>query len=72
MRRGVHEHLPFGDGEIDFSPVLAALRDTGYTGLVTVELPRHSHTGPGQAAAALPFLRSAERAAAAAPAGVRP
>ncbi|MGW4149959.1 sugar phosphate isomerase/epimerase, partial [Streptomyces albogriseolus] len=25
MRRGVHEHLPFGDGEIDFPPVLAAL-----------------------------------------------
>lgn len=72
MRRGVHEHLPFGEGEIDFPPVLAALRETGYTGLVTVELPRHSHDGPGQAAAALPFLRSAEREAAApSPAGAR-
>lgn len=71
MRRGVHEHLPFGDGEIDFPPVLAALRDAGYTGLVTVELPRHSHAGPEQAADALPFLRTAERAAAAAPTGTR-
>ncbi|WP_234426938.1 sugar phosphate isomerase/epimerase family protein [Streptomyces niger] len=58
MRRGVHEHLPFGDGEIDFPPVLAALRDTTYQGLVSVELPRHSHAGPTQAQASLHFLRS--------------
>ena len=32
MRRGVHEHLPFGDGEIDFPPVLEALRDARYAG----------------------------------------
>ncbi|MBX4180292.1 sugar phosphate isomerase/epimerase family protein, partial [Streptomyces geysiriensis] len=43
MRRGVHEHLPFGDGEIDFPPVLDALAATGYQGLTVVELPRHSH-----------------------------
>ncbi|MDT0380091.1 sugar phosphate isomerase/epimerase family protein [Streptomyces sp. DSM 42041] len=73
MRRGVHEHLPFGDGELDAPPVLAALRDAGYAGLVTVELPRHSHAGPEQAAAALPFLLAAERASAAhSPAGARP
>ena len=29
MRRGVHEHLEFGEGEIDFAPVLAALTATG-------------------------------------------
>ncbi|MBY8882384.1 sugar phosphate isomerase/epimerase family protein [Actinacidiphila acidipaludis] len=58
MRRGVHEHLPFGDGEIDFPPVLAALRDCGYQGLTVVELPRHSHAGPEQAAAAVRFLRT--------------
>ncbi|MCF6526167.1 sugar phosphate isomerase/epimerase [Streptomyces sp. JJ36] len=63
MRRGVHEHLPFGEGEIDFPPVLGALREAGYAGLVTVELPRHSHAGPDQAAAALPFLHAAEHAA---------
>ena len=40
MRRGVHEHLEFGTGEIDFPPVLRALADAGYTGLVAVELPR--------------------------------
>ncbi|MFI1206174.1 sugar phosphate isomerase/epimerase family protein [Streptomyces sp. NPDC020802] len=59
MRRGVHEHLPFGDGEIDFPPVLEALAATGYRGLVSVELPRHSHAGPQLARQSLPFLRRA-------------
>ncbi|MEW1868038.1 sugar phosphate isomerase/epimerase family protein [Streptomyces caelestis] len=69
MRRGVHEHLPFGDGEIDFPPVLAALAATGYQGLTVVELPRHSHAGPHFAAHSLPFLR---HAAPSAPAPVPP
>ncbi|MET7366377.1 sugar phosphate isomerase/epimerase family protein [Streptomyces sp. NPDC005566] len=59
MRRGVHEHLPFGDGEIDFPPVLEALAATGYGGLTVVELPRHSHAGPELARTSLEFLRSA-------------
>ncbi len=46
MRRGVHEHLPFGAGEIDFPPVIAALVDVGFTGGVHVELSRHSHMAP--------------------------
>lgn len=69
MRRGVHEHLPFGDGEIDFPPVLEALASTGYQGLTVVELPRHSHAGPQLAAQSIEFLRRA--AAEAAPALVR-
>ncbi|MFE5934011.1 sugar phosphate isomerase/epimerase family protein [Streptomyces sp. NPDC056470] len=59
MRRGVHEHLPFGDGEIDFPPVLAALAEVtaaGYPGLTVVELPRHSHAGPELARSSLAFL----------------
>ncbi|MFM9610401.1 sugar phosphate isomerase/epimerase family protein [Streptomyces niveiscabiei] len=59
MRRGIHEHLPFGEGEIDFPPVLAALAASGYRGLTVVELPRHSHEGPHQATRSLPFLESA-------------
>ncbi|MGW4227858.1 sugar phosphate isomerase/epimerase family protein [Streptomyces sp. NPDC004980] len=62
MRRGVHEHLPFGDGEIDFPPVLEALAATDYDGLTVVELPRHSHAGPELARTSLQFLRSAARA----------
>ncbi|WP_432164431.1 sugar phosphate isomerase/epimerase family protein [Streptomyces sp. bgisy031] len=59
MRRGVHEHLPFGDGEIDFPPVLEALDATGYQGLTVVELPRHSHAGPQLAEESMRFLRAA-------------
>ncbi|MDN3293857.1 sugar phosphate isomerase/epimerase family protein [Streptomyces ficellus] len=58
MRRGVHEHLPFGDGEIDFPPVLEALAATGYQGLTVVELPRHSHAGPELARSSIEFLRA--------------
>ncbi|WP_435190661.1 sugar phosphate isomerase/epimerase family protein [Streptomyces sp. bgisy126] len=58
MRRGVHEHLPFGEGEIDFPPVLDALVSVGYRGLTVVELPRHSHAGPELARTSLAFLRS--------------
>ncbi|MCK1797265.1 sugar phosphate isomerase/epimerase [Streptomyces sp. XM4193] len=61
MRRGVHEHLPFGQGEIDFSPVLTALADAGYRGLVSVELPRDSHAGPALAEQSLHFLKAAQR-----------
>ena len=46
MRAGVHEHLMFGEGEIDFPPVIAALAEIGYAGLLSVELSRHSHEGP--------------------------
>jgi len=63
MRRGVHEHLPFGEGEVDFPPVLAALAAVDFAGLVAVELPRHSHAAPALAASSLDFLRDAERVA---------
>ena len=60
MVRGVHEHLEFGTGEIDFPPVLRALTDAGYAGLVAVELPRHSHAAPAVARESLAYLRTAE------------
>lgn len=56
MRAGVHEHLMFGEGEIDFPPVLAALGEVGYAGGVHVELSRHSHAGPTAARLAYEFL----------------
>src|SRR5439155_16673641 len=31
MRLGVHDHLMFGEGEIDFGPVLRTLREIDYT-----------------------------------------
>ncbi|MER6951957.1 sugar phosphate isomerase/epimerase family protein [Nonomuraea sp. NPDC000554] len=57
MRRGVHEHLEFGAGEIDFPPALAAL--DGYRGLVAVELARHGHAAPEVARRSIDFLRRA-------------
>jgi len=59
MRRGIHEHLEFGAGEIDFPPVLRALADADYRGLIAVELPRHSHAAPAVARRSLDFLRAA-------------
>ncbi len=56
MRTGVHEHLMFGEGEIDFPPVIAALREAGYDGGLHVELSRHSHVGPQAAAESFSFL----------------
>jgi L-ribulose-5-phosphate 3-epimerase len=61
MRRGVHEHLEFGTGEVDVPGVLAALREVGYGGLVAVELPRHSHAAPDVAARSIAYLRAADR-----------
>jgi sugar phosphate isomerase/epimerase len=61
MRRGVHDHLMFGEGEIEFGPVLAALDEIGYRGGVHVELSRHSHNAVETARAALAFLRAARR-----------
>ena len=43
MRRGVHEHLPLGEGDIDLPAVLGALRDVGYDRLVCLELSRDGH-----------------------------
>ncbi len=57
MRRGVHEHLEFGEGEIDFPPALAAL--DGYRGQVAVELGRHGHAAPEVARRSIDFLRRA-------------
>jgi sugar phosphate isomerase/epimerase len=56
MRAGVHEHLMFGEGEMDFPPIIAALAEVGYDGGVHVELSRHSHDGPQAAKKAFEFL----------------
>lgn len=57
MRAGVHEHLMFGEGEIDFAPLFDAFKKTGYAGGVFVELSRHSHDAPRVAAESLAFLK---------------
>jgi len=61
MREGEHLHLPFGEGTLDVSSVVGALRDVGYAGLVGVELSRDSHRGPDVARASIDLLRRLDR-----------
>jgi sugar phosphate isomerase/epimerase len=63
MVPGVHEHLEFGEGELDLAETLGALVEIGYGGLAAVELPRHSHAAPEVARRGMTALRAAlERA----------
>lgn len=43
MKRGVHVHRMFGEGDLDLPAALAALHAVEYRGLVCVELSRDSH-----------------------------
>ena len=56
MVRGVHDHLRFGEGEIDFPPILQTLAEIGYTGGIHVELSRHGHMAPVVAKESFEFL----------------
>lgn len=58
MVRDVHEHLELGTGELDLDSVLAALVATGYAGLASIELPRHSHAAPAVARSSMDALRA--------------
>lgn len=59
MVPGVHEHLEFGDGDVDLTEALGALVSVGYRGLAAVELPRHGHAAPEVAERSLGALRAA-------------
>lgn len=56
---GVHEHVMFGNGDLDLAQTLSALRDVGFAGMAAVELSRDSHRGAWAAEEALKRLRSA-------------
>ena len=59
MRRGVHDHLPLDEGDVDLPAVLAALKDISYDKLVTLELSRDSHRAHDMVPRALATLRAA-------------
>ena len=61
MRRGVHEHLFFGEGEMNIKGILTALEEINYEKLICVELSRHSHCADKIVPAAIEFLRRTER-----------
>ncbi len=58
MRRGIHRHLPFGEGDMDLPAVIGALRQVEFRGLVCVELSSDSH----RAVEMIPGAREAIRA----------
>ena len=57
MKRGVHIHLPFGDGDMDIPGILAALDSIGFDRLVCVELSRESHRADTVIPGSLAYLR---------------
>jgi sugar phosphate isomerase/epimerase len=57
MRPGVHEHLMFGEGTMDFPEIFDALREIKYQRGVHVELSRQSHMGAVAAESAMAFLK---------------
>lgn len=59
IRDRKHEHLMFGDGELDFPAILRVLADNKYTGLINVELSRDSHRAPEVAQRSIEFLQAA-------------
>jgi sugar phosphate isomerase/epimerase len=62
MRRGVHDHLPFGEGDLDTHAALQALHEIKFAKLVCVELSRDSHRAHTMVGQAIKYLRNAERA----------
>lgn len=69
MRSVAHEHLPFGEGELDLVAALRTLSEIDYRGVVAVELPRHSHAAPTLARESFAALAAAAAEAATEAAG---
>ncbi len=59
MKRGVHVHLPFGEGDMDVPGVLRALQAVGFPKLVCVEMSRESHRADTIIPASLAYLKAA-------------
>jgi L-ribulose-5-phosphate 3-epimerase len=57
MVRGVHEHLMFGEGTMNFPPIVHSLREVGYADGLHVELSRHSHMAVEAVRRASAFLK---------------
>ena len=59
MKRGVHIHLPFGEGDMDVPAVLRALEAARFDKLVCVEMSRESHRADTIIPASLAYLKAA-------------
>ena len=58
MKRGVHVHLPFGEGDMNIPSILRALDAIGFDKLVCVELSRESHRADTMIPASLGYLKA--------------
>lgn len=56
-RKGVHEHLFFGEGDLDWNAIANTLGAMAFSGPIAVELSRHSHDAYATAARAISSLR---------------
>ncbi|QEH38324.1 L-ribulose-5-phosphate 3-epimerase UlaE [Aquisphaera giovannonii] len=72
MVRGVHEHLMFGEGTMDFPALFEALREAGYARGVHVELSRHGHAAVDAVRASAAFLTPLIRPASPSPTAAAP
>jgi sugar phosphate isomerase/epimerase len=59
MKRGIHIHLPFGEGDMDVPAVLRALETAHFEKLVCVEMSRESHRADTMIPASLAYLKAA-------------
>lgn len=60
MNRGVHLHLPLHEGDMEVPPLLHALRQINFGGLVCVELSRESPRAHLAIPESIAFLKAAE------------
>jgi L-ribulose-5-phosphate 3-epimerase len=71
-RAGRHEHLMFGEGEVAWPDVAAAVRESGYAGPIEVELSRHASEAPTAARRSYDFLHATFNLARGVPAATAP
>jgi L-ribulose-5-phosphate 3-epimerase len=56
MRRNIHDHLMFGEGDVNFAEFFTSAEECGITACMTVELSRHSHDAVATARRSFEFL----------------
>ncbi len=57
MKKHIHDHLYFGEGDMDFETIFQTLDEIGYSGQVNIELSRHSHNAPEISEKAIRFIK---------------
>jgi len=61
MRKNKHDHLFFGQGELNFPTIFQSLEDIGYIGQVNIELSRHSHDAVNTSKNAIAFVNDIKK-----------